>query len=178
MPASDNNDAFLELFMQCRQQIYRRLFILVHNESDAEDLLQETAKSLWQHFDQYDPEKSFLAWAIVIARNEALNFLKKNAKSKAMFSDETYRLLSEMKIEEDDERNEQKKRFLRECLRKLSPVDRKILHLRYEEGLPARKMAEIFGRSRDGIYQTVARIHGILHRCVRQYVMLEQEGNG
>ncbi len=38
-------------------------YSLVPNRADAEDVIQETLKSLWEHFDDYDPTRPFLPWA-------------------------------------------------------------------------------------------------------------------
>ena len=33
------------------------------NRADADDIIQETLKALWEKFDDYDPERPFLSWA-------------------------------------------------------------------------------------------------------------------
>ena len=67
--------------------------IMVHNQSAAEDLLQETVTIMWEKFDQFEEGTNFAAWAIAIARNKSLEYLKENHKTKKLFTDATYEKL-------------------------------------------------------------------------------------
>lgn len=73
---------FFRLYNRAQKRLYSYLLMLVHNHSDAEDLLQETASVLWEQFHQFDKEGSFAAWAIGIARNKAFDFLRSKRGSR------------------------------------------------------------------------------------------------
>ena len=66
------HEHFLRLFLQVERELLRYVMALVPNVSDARDVVQETAIALWQKFDQYDPERPFVAWASRFAMNEAV----------------------------------------------------------------------------------------------------------
>lgn len=61
------------------------MFFIVKDESDAADITQETFLKAWQHFNEYYSTKSFKSWILKIAKNTALDFLKK--KKEIPFSD-------------------------------------------------------------------------------------------
>ncbi|MBL7215512.1 MAG: hypothetical protein ISS71_07515 [Phycisphaerae bacterium] len=63
------------------------LFILgaVYNRSDADELFQETAVVLWGRFDKYREDSCFCAWAISIAKNKVLEYLRKNGQGEEDF---------------------------------------------------------------------------------------------
>jgi RNA polymerase sigma-70 factor (ECF subfamily) len=57
--------------------MYRFLFRMVRNAQTAEDLSQETFVKVWRYIKRYDKTKSFKAWIFAIARNTALDALRK-----------------------------------------------------------------------------------------------------
>lgn len=127
--------------------------------------MQETISSMWEHFDKYQDGTNFTAWGIAIARNKALNFIKKNARSRPQLSDDVYSKIVEIETEGKDDLSERTD-ALRKCCEKLKDVDRKILSLRYRKDVSMKKIAQVLGRSTTGIYHTMARIHSLLQECV------------
>ena len=73
--ASHSQQQFIRLFLQSERELVRYVMVFVPNVADARDVIQETAAALWQKFDQYDPQKPFVAWACRFALNEARTVL-------------------------------------------------------------------------------------------------------
>jgi RNA polymerase sigma-70 factor (ECF subfamily) len=63
---SDNKD-FLRLLMANQNRIYAFILTLVPNWSDADDIMQEAAETMWSKFQQSQPINNFSAWGIKIA---------------------------------------------------------------------------------------------------------------
>lgn len=59
------------------KMIYGFVFRYVNNPADAEDIAQETFFRLWRNLTKFQPEKSFKSWLFTIAKNAAIDFLKK-----------------------------------------------------------------------------------------------------
>jgi RNA polymerase sigma-70 factor (ECF subfamily) len=57
--------------------VYRLVFCYVKNGADADDLTQEVFVKVWRHLKKFDQAKSFKNWVLAIAKNTALDFLKK-----------------------------------------------------------------------------------------------------
>ncbi|VAW29211.1 hypothetical protein MNBD_BACTEROID07-157 [hydrothermal vent metagenome] len=72
-----NPDAFKEVFrvLYPRLKGYCKLFI--SNESQVEDIIQESFLKLWEKRDSIQTEKSVESFVFVIVRNRCLNYLKK-----------------------------------------------------------------------------------------------------
>ncbi|MEI7451887.1 MAG: RNA polymerase sigma factor [Candidatus Falkowbacteria bacterium] len=69
--------------------VYRLVFCYVKNAADADDLTQEVFVKVWQHLKSFDQAKSFKNWVLAIAKNTALDFLrKKKDLPLATFNDE------------------------------------------------------------------------------------------
>jgi RNA polymerase sigma-70 factor (ECF subfamily) len=162
---SSRHDRFFRLFLSSQDRIYGFLFVMIHNRNDVDDLLQETISSMWEHFDKYQAGTNFTAWGITIARNKALNFIKKNVRSRPQLSDDVYSEIVEIETEGKDDLSERTD-ALRKCCEKLKDIDRKILSLRYRKDVSMKKIAQVLGRSTTGIYHTMARIHSLLQECV------------
>lgn len=164
---TNRNKEFFDLYGQCQMRVLSFLYVMVHNENDAEDLLQETAATMLEKFDTFEQGTNFTAWAIVIAKNKAYNFLNRNAKSRPLFSSDLYDRIVEMEITQGDAVSERAS-ALDKCVKMLDGGDREILKMRYYKELPMKKIAETLGRSKTGIYHSLARIHNMLAGCIRQ----------
>ncbi len=163
---NSRNREFFRLYGQCQNSIFSILFMLVHNEADAEDLLQDTAATMLERFDQYEQGTNFRAWAMTIARNKALNFLKRNSRVRPLLNSDIYERIAELEIREDEQFSERAS-ALQKCFNKLEATDRNILQMRYQQDYSMKKISELLGRSKTGIYHTMARIHSLLYRCVK-----------
>ena len=123
----------MELFVESEQALRSFILSQVHNWADTGEILQQTSLILWRKFDQYEPGTSFRSWAFKIARFEVLNFVKKQRRSKLVFSDATLELLAVEDPREEDALEEQRD-ALAECLKKLKPEKRRLLRDCYESG--------------------------------------------
>ena len=165
------SDLFFQHLMASQNRIHAFLFMMVHNENDAEDLLQETAAAMWQHFDEFHRDNSFIAWGLTIARNKAINFIKRNTKIKNHLNNEIYQQIAGVEMKDKGDHAERTE-ALRDCLKKMKKTDQELLLMRYENNIPIKKIAELFGRSQNGIYQTMARLHSLLYGCIQKTLAL------
>jgi len=56
------------LWGQVQHSVKAYIHVAVPDLHDREDVLQSTVQYLIEHFDEYDPQRTFVAWAIGIAR--------------------------------------------------------------------------------------------------------------
>lgn len=61
--------------------IYKLLKQMIRNEGSAEDLLQETFWQVWQKAEQYEGSGPVPAWLLRIARNKALDELRRQQRA-------------------------------------------------------------------------------------------------
>jgi RNA polymerase sigma-70 factor (ECF subfamily) len=69
-------EAFFRLFMENQKRIYTYVLMLVPNNSDADDIMQDTATALWQQFERFEPGTNFAPWAVRVAHYPVLQFYK------------------------------------------------------------------------------------------------------
>jgi len=68
--------AFEELVRLHTQLIYRALIAILGDASDAQDAMQDTLLSAFQHISNFQGRSKFSTWLVGIARNAALNRLR------------------------------------------------------------------------------------------------------
>jgi RNA polymerase sigma-70 factor (ECF subfamily) len=170
--STERTEQFFGLFMANENRVYAYIMSLVGNASDADDIMQETAAVLWEKFDVFELGTSFIAWAMQIAHYKVLAHRKTCQRSKVMFNSNLFDVLVQHAtpaVNEVDGRLES----LRTCLASLKEADRELLELHYDYTKTIKSIAEDAGRSVQGLYKVMARIHNQLLRCVRRRLTIE-----
>ncbi len=66
--------------------------------------------------------------------------------------------------------------YLRSCLETLSPKARKVVNLKYVEGLSGVQIAELVGSKVHSVYVSLTRAHRSLEACVQKRRLREEHG--
>src|SRR3989344_4758938 len=82
---SGDEKALEILFGRYFKQVYRFAHSYSKNSEDAEDITQKTFLKAWRNLKKFDQSKNFKTWIFSIAKNSAIDFLKK--KRVLVFSD-------------------------------------------------------------------------------------------
>jgi len=170
---TERTKLFFSLFMANQKRIYTYILMLISNAVDADDIMQDTATVMWQKFADFKAGTNFGMWGVRIAHNKILDYRKKKQHSRVHFSETRFRLFAEhaeASIKRVDERLE----ALRHCLDKLKSSDRRLIELHYERGVTVRSVAERAGRSVQGLYKVMARIHNGLLKCINRRLAAER----
>ncbi|MFB5089462.1 sigma-70 family RNA polymerase sigma factor [Psychrobacillus sp. PGGUH221] len=75
-----NDKAFLKLFQQYQEDIYRMAYVYVKNKDDALDVVQEVAFQAFKKIITLEKPEYFKTWLMKITMNCAMNIIKKNKK--------------------------------------------------------------------------------------------------
>lgn len=168
---------FMRLLQQHQTQILSFIYCLVHHLPDAEDVLQQTAITLWNKFDEFDreaPESSFLAWAKTVAKNKSLTFLRDQRRQRVRFSNSLVEQLAERPLWSSNE-NQRRLAALAHCRQKLAPNDQSLLLQCY--GATTGKIQEVAAnleRTVDSVYVSLSRIRKSLAECIRRTIAQEE----
>lgn len=81
--AGDNN-AFAELYERTSRGVYAFLFSYLKNKADTEDAMQTVYLKIKMNISQYKHGTNGRAWIFQIAKNHALNELKKNKRTESI----------------------------------------------------------------------------------------------
>ncbi|VTS07133.1 sigma factor : Probable extracytoplasmic function alternative sigma factor OS=Planctomyces maris DSM 8797 GN=PM8797T_24656 PE=4 SV=1: Sigma70_r2 [Tuwongella immobilis] len=144
------------------------LVALVRDVHHAEDLFQQTSFILWNKFDQYDPQRSFFAWACGVARGEALNFLRTQSRQRLVFSDEVANQLAEAFEASSHNEFEQRRAALELCLTRLPDDERSLVRECYADSEGVHRVAQRDDRSTQSVYNSLRRIRRKLLDCIQR----------
>ena len=167
------SNLFFSLYDSVHLRLYSFLLLLVHNQSDAEDILQETASTMWEKFEEFEEGTNFGAWAVSIAHYKALEFMKKNKRSRMVFKEEYYEQIALQAQETPDDMTD-RIQVMKQCLEKLSDKDKKLLAMRYKKNIPLKRISKMTGRSSSGICQSFSRIITLLRTCVSRRLTMRE----
>ncbi|HOQ04900.1 MAG TPA: sigma-70 family RNA polymerase sigma factor [Anaerohalosphaeraceae bacterium] len=166
-------ELFFQLFMTYQRNFYAYILSSVHNYTDANDLLQETAAVMWRKFDEFQQGSSFLAWGITIAQNLVLKFFNEHKRSRIQFDDALLKDLADTTLDEMKDANALTE-ALRDCFQKLNETNQKLLRLRYQDGMTIKAIASMLGKPVFGMYKAFARLQDALQVCIEN--TLRREG--
>jgi RNA polymerase sigma-70 factor (ECF subfamily) len=78
----DHTSDFVRLWTRHQAEVGRYVFMMIPRQADAAEVLQDVSVLLWKKWDQYDPERPFVPWAIRFAYLEVLKWRQKLARER------------------------------------------------------------------------------------------------
>ena len=167
-PSEDRNAAqqrFLSLFLRSEREIFRYVAVLVPNVADAEDIVQQTALTLWEKFDAYDANQPFTPWACRFALNKAKQWVERRQRWLALLEGGLAEELAQRREELRPEM-ETRLKHLESCLGKLPTEHRAVVEGYYYRREGIEKLAEHSGRTVAATYKTLQRVREALQFCI------------
>lgn len=137
--------AFAELYRYTGAKLFGVALRILRREDWAEEVLQESFVSIWNHAGVYSASKSApMTWMTAIVRNRALDWLR---RPNIEMGDENYDLIVESVADEGDGPDVQlskarEGRALAECMKLLSSSQRQSIALAYVHGLSHGELSE------------------------------------
>lgn len=77
---SGDRKAYAELMNTYTEQVYARMILMAGTSLDAEDLTLEAFSKAFEKLEQYHPDYAFSTWLFRIAKNNAIDYLRKKSK--------------------------------------------------------------------------------------------------
>ena len=170
----DQVNEFIKLLSINQRMIYAYIMSLVANFNDADDVMQETLKTIWEQFNKYEQGTNFLAWSRTIAFYRVKEYRRRNGRQKVfLFDDATLEEL-QLSNEKDISVTDDYLDALRRCLTKMSQSDQSLVKLKYFHNLTAKQIAGQVQRKTQSIYRSIVRIQQVLIRCINRKVVSEE----
>lgn len=140
---------------------------IVQNHHDAEDVIQATVTHIIDHFDEYDPARPFIAWAIGIARIRVLHYRDQRRRKPLLLDDDAIDALSTAMAEESESIDERLE-ALEHCIARLSEKHQHAISMRYREKRPRKEIADTLGIRENSVSVLLRRVRHALETCVKQ----------
>ena len=161
----DSFEQFMTLFLRHELRLLRYLRTLVPRAGDAEDVLQETAITLWRRFDRFEQGTNFFGWACQTARYKVMEYRRRRQAEMPILDADVVELLAKEAVS-NSEALEARIEALRSCLAKLRAGDRELIRRRYLDNQDGTRVAADLGRPVNSVYQSLGRIRRTLMECI------------
>ncbi len=162
-----NDKAFLKLFQQYEQDIYRVAFVYVKNKEDALDIVQEVAYRSFKRIDTLENPEHVKSWLLTITIRCAIDCLTKRKKVVQLKPD------YEESVQEND-RDLSLSLSLQDLLDKLTPDEKSIILLKYYEDYSFKDISKLLhiplGTAKSTLYRALSK----LRKHVSEADMYEQ----
>lgn len=168
---SGDEKSFEILIKRYLKPIYSFVYRYVGNVQDAEDITQDIFVKVWRHLKRFNRKKSFKTWIFSIAKNSAVDFIKK--KKVLPFSefdtDNGKNIITDTLADPSPSPYEiiehrDVARMLTSAVSKLSLKYRLILFLHYNNHLTFKEIAESLGEP----------LNTVKSRCRRAIFLLKK----
>lgn len=165
--------AFTELTRQYGASIYSLQCWLTGDPSLAEDLTQETFMALWRGISEFRAEASLRTWVHRIARNVALQHLRRPGVKTVPFADAT-----DYTAKEDTAELAERavlREIVRAALAELPQEQREAVVLNKLSGLSHREVARVMGRPLGTVKWHIAQALDKLHESLARKGVISNE---
>ena len=158
---------FLRLFLKHEEVLRAYARVLLPTWESVEEVMQESSVVMWKKLAQLDHADSFLPWAKVIVRFEALRQRRDHARDRHVFGDEVIELLAKEAAEVEEDLWGREREALRSCLARFSPHHRELVLAPYAGDGRVTRLAQESGRSVNSLYKLIGRLREKLSQCVQ-----------
>lgn len=169
--AGGDRDAFSALVTRHQASVFRLAHLLARSREEAEDVLQQTFMSAWQHIGRFRGEASVRTWLLTIARHEAFARRTKLLRERVdptPIDDLGVRAGWGGPSPEQLVMESERAALVQAAWMRLDPEDREILTLRDLEGLPGDQAAAVLGLGLAAMKSRLHRARLALAACVRE----------
>jgi len=165
--ASRDRAAFAALYRATQAKLYGVVSRILSRGDTSGEVLQETYVRIWERAGEFDPAKgSAVAWMATIARNRALDEVRRVRPSSIEDMPEGFELAAETEDPLASRGRSEQLAALMRCLNQLDEERRAVLLLAYYRGSSREALAKRFGKPvptiKTWLHRGLAQLRGCL----------------
>lgn len=155
-------DAFAALVRRHQDRVFRFILRMLDKRDEAMELTQDVFLKAWQALPDWQPKARFSTWLLQIARNAALDQLRRRSLVQFTALDEGMEIADGAPGPEARYASRQRQQQLDEALHRIAPEHREILLLREVEALSYGELASVLGIAEGTVKSRLARARAAL----------------
>jgi len=154
---SQNGDsiAFGTLVSRYQSYAFGLALRLLHDEHDAEDVVQDAFIRVWNHIGEFKPENRFTTWLYAIVSNLCMDRLRRGTRWRKLLARESEGLdpegVPDVERPEEIHANRELVRIIKQLVLHLSPKQRLVFVLRDLEDCSVQETSAISGMSEGAV---------------------------
>jgi len=138
----EDSQLYAEIVRRYNRKLLGYIRYLANNSNDAEDILQDVLIKAYKNLYDFNVHKKFSSWLYRIAHNEAVNYIKKQARERSFLVDSTEEIIGHHDLANDIDRKLLKKQ-LTEYINRLGLRYREPIILYYFEAKSYEEISDI-----------------------------------
>jgi len=158
-----NLSAFESLVVKHSPGLYSFIYRLVNNQTDAEELTQQTWVKAWQNISRFQERSSFKTWLFRIGINLTLNYKTRRRPVEKLAESMT---IESKHLPEEEYLRKRRQELVRCVLQELTAEQRTALILSVYEQLSYKEIAQIMGKSVRAVDSLLVRAKAKLHELL------------
>lgn len=168
--AAGRFEAFDSLLADAQPRIRGYLASILGGWAEVDDLLQETNLVLIQKRGDFEPGTNFIAWAFRVAYFKATTWRRdRSREGRVVLRENEFRELAAA-AEDYFTLHSPAIDAVGRCLRKLPPVERELIRIKYFEKRSLTEHAAAVGCRPNALHKSISRIRLALRKCVQQHL--------
>jgi RNA polymerase sigma-70 factor (ECF subfamily) len=154
-------------FVAERHALMGFIYSMVRDLAGAEDILQEVWIRLAEAAERDEAIADPAKWCRGVAKNLILHYWRDQRTAKVIADSELLDLVVQA-LNEHSQPADDRRQALMECIDALPEKSRRLLRMKYEQGLSFAGMAERLQRSLDSLKMTLCRVRQALLECAEK----------
>jgi RNA polymerase sigma-70 factor (ECF subfamily) len=166
-----SDEKIVALILRDRNEILAYVNGFLNDGHLAEDCLQEVSSAALDRRNSFENETHVIGWALRVARNKAVDLARKRQRQPRTLPVDVLELIEEQWAADLAARSVEPSKeleYLDQCVKTLSANARKLVEMRYFEGLSSSHIASALEKKVETVYQALARAHVALRACVER----------
>ncbi|QNN22519.1 sigma-70 family RNA polymerase sigma factor [Planctomycetales bacterium ZRK34] len=163
-----DQQTIVRILLAERSGILSYLLAISSDIHAAEDVFQDLVIKVTQKQPEIADRGHVLAWARAAGRNALIDTLRTRQRRRVVFDTDVLDQLEADWQAFDQPGQATRVDALRQCLSELNPKARRLIEMRYADGLSGQQMAQSLKRPRGSLYVSLSRVYRVLADCVRR----------
>ena len=168
--AEDQHRAVMRLMVKHQGMLSAYLYSMVEDWELVEEALQETAVFMAERYDDFELGTDFGAWARSVSRNRCRELIRSSKRSggHVRMDESIAAVIPEETWSAHGQVDPAGKQVLADCVKRLPDRQRRVVGMRYDDGLGCDSIAEKLSRSVDAVYMLISRAKQNLKLCIKK----------
>ncbi|MGB0768061.1 MAG: sigma-70 family RNA polymerase sigma factor [Phycisphaeraceae bacterium] len=163
----ERTSRFTVLWLKAQPILAGYVGSMVRDRAAADDILQSVALTSVEKLDEYEPDRSFEAWVVGIARYKVLQYYREVDQDRLIFDDQLADAYTRH-FADAAQGYEQRVDALRDCIDKLPEDGRALLNNRYFDQQSVKSIAAMLGKTPARISKQLFSLRRALEQCIEQ----------
>jgi len=156
---TNNTLLFEVLYDRYSTLVYNKCYGFAKDEDEAKDLAQDVFLKLFVKLGSFKEKSKFSTWLYAFTYNHCVNYVTRSTAKKFEKQSVDYRDIENMSDDDEDDNSfvEMKVDKLREALEMISPDEKMILLLKYQDFLSIKEIESVLGIGESAVKMRIKR---------------------